>query len=50
MGTEFAHLHGARDGSLHVTLPAADAADAIEKGWAELHPLARQGVGSRRRW
>jgi phospholipase/carboxylesterase len=44
VGTEFAHLHGARDGSLHVALPTADATLAIEKGWAELHPLARPGV------
>lgn len=43
-GTEFAHLHGAADGSLHVALPRAEAGEAIEKGWAELHPLARQGM------
>jgi hypothetical protein len=44
VGTEFAHLHGATDGSLHLALPAAEAAEAIEKGWAEPHPLARHGV------
>jgi hypothetical protein len=44
VGTEFAHLHGAADGSLHLTLPPALAAEAIEKGWAELHPMAAQGL------
>jgi phospholipase/carboxylesterase len=37
---EFAHLHPTYDGSLHVALPAAQAADAIDKGWAVAHPLA----------
>lgn len=44
VGTEFAHLHGEPDGSLHVALPETDAAEAIEKGWAEPHPLARDGL------
>ena len=44
VGTEFAHLHGDFDGSLHAALPRAVADEAIEKGWAELHPLAREGV------
>jgi hypothetical protein len=44
VGTEFAHLHGPRDGSLHAMLPASTAAEAIDKGWAELHPLARDGT------
>jgi hypothetical protein len=44
VGTEFAHLHGPADGSLHVTLPPAVAADAVERGWAEPHPLARAGI------
>jgi hypothetical protein len=44
VGTEFAHLHGAADGSLHVTLPPAVAGEAIDKGWGELHPMARQGL------
>jgi phospholipase/carboxylesterase len=39
---EFAHLHPAYDGSLHMTLPP-DVVDAvIENGWAERHPLAGQ--------
>jgi hypothetical protein len=43
VGTEFAHLHGPADGSLHVTLPRERAAEAIERGWAELHPVALAG-------
>jgi phospholipase/carboxylesterase len=37
---EFAHLHPAYDGSLHVALPPSLARDAVEKGWAVAHPLA----------
>ena len=44
VGTEFAHLHGTSDGSLHAMLPEPEAAEAITKGWAELHPLAREGT------
>lgn len=44
LGTEFAHLHGARDGSLHIALPQADVAEALEKGWAELHPMVLMGM------
>lgn len=44
-GTEFAHLHGASDGSLHLMLPVSVAGDAIDKGWSELHPVARRGAG-----
>lgn len=47
VGTEFAHLHGARDGSLHAMLPAEAAAEAIDKGWAESHPLASRGIAPR---
>ncbi|MBD1549203.1 luciferase family protein [Roseibium aggregatum] len=39
-GNEFAHIHPHNDGSLHLTLPEAVRCDAIEKGWAEPHPLA----------
>lgn len=35
---EFAHLHPAEDGSLHMKLPAALAAQAYAKGWGEPHP------------
>jgi hypothetical protein len=43
-GTEFAHLHGASDGSLHLMLPVSVASNAIDKGWSELHPVARRGA------
>lgn len=44
VGHEFAHLHGAADGSLHATLPLPVAAAAIEKGWAEAHPVVAMGL------
>jgi hypothetical protein len=44
IGSEFAHLHGPHDGSLHVTLPEGLAEVAINCGWAELHPVARAGA------
>ena len=37
---EFAHLHPASDGSLHLALPPAIVDDVIDDGWAERHPLA----------
>jgi phospholipase/carboxylesterase len=37
---EFAHLHPAYDGSLHLALPVALSYDALVKGWAVAHPLA----------
>jgi phospholipase/carboxylesterase len=37
---EFAHLHPSHDGSLHVALPPAMAADVVTKGWGVAHPLA----------
>ncbi|WP_133802521.1 luciferase domain-containing protein [Kribbella caucasensis] len=44
IGTEFAHLHGPADGSLHACLPYDVVAEVIEKGWGELHPVARDGL------
>lgn len=44
VGTEFAHLHPAPDWSLHAALPPALAEEAIARGWAEVHPVARRGV------
>lgn len=38
-GREFAHIHP--DGSLHVALPPERVLEAVEKGWAEPHPLAQ---------
>lgn len=43
-GTEFAHLHGHADGSLHLRLPETAAAEAVSASWAEQHPMARAGV------
>ena len=37
---EFAHVHPGYDGSLHLTLPPALAADVVAKGWGVAHPLA----------
>src|SRR6187549_3494212 len=37
---EFAHLHPADDGSLHMALPPAIVDRVIANGWAERHPLA----------
>jgi hypothetical protein len=44
IGREFAHLHPLPDGSLHVALPPDVASEAIERGWAEVHPVARLGL------
>ncbi|MEM9034224.1 MAG: luciferase family protein [Actinomycetota bacterium] len=41
---EFCHLHPPSDGSLHLNLPPEVGAAAIERGWAENHPLARRGI------
>jgi phospholipase/carboxylesterase len=37
---EFAHLHPPYDGSLHLALPPALAADLLAKQWGVAHPLA----------
>ncbi len=37
---EFAHLHPASDGSLHMSLPPKIVDTVIANGWAECHPLA----------
>jgi hypothetical protein len=37
---EFAHLHPATDGSLHMSLPPDQIETTIDNGWAEYHPLA----------
>ncbi|MER7407240.1 phospholipase [Streptomyces sp. NPDC000070] len=43
-GTEFVHLHSVDDSSLHAMLPFDCAADAIEAGWSEYHPLVARGL------
>ena len=40
---EFAHIHPMPDGSLHAALPPEVAEEAMSKGWAEQHPVARMG-------
>jgi len=42
-GTEFAHLHGNHDGSLHAALPLEIAENAVAQGWAEVHTLVHKG-------
>lgn len=42
VGTEFAHLHAAHDGSLHLVLPPWQIGQITKLGWAELHPVAAQ--------
>jgi hypothetical protein len=44
IGREFAHLHPAADGSLHMMLPPDLARTVEEQGWGEQHPVARMGV------
>lgn len=41
---EFCHLHPPSDGSLHLNLPLDVMQLAIERGWAEQHPLAARGI------
>jgi phospholipase/carboxylesterase len=43
-GREFAHLHPASDGSLHMMLPRELARLVEERGWGEQHPVARLGL------
>lgn len=40
IGREFAHIHPAYDGSLHMALSADDFQQVIESRWGERHPLA----------
>jgi phospholipase/carboxylesterase len=40
VGREFAHIHPAHDGSLHMTLPPEIVDAVIANGWGEMHPLA----------
>ena len=44
VGREFAHLHPPPEGSLHAALPPPLDSEAIEAGWAEIHPVARLGL------
>jgi hypothetical protein len=44
IGREFAHLHPDPDHSLHAMLPRDTVDEAVERGWAELHPVALRGL------
>ena len=46
IGREFAHLHPAYDGSLHMILDPRTHAQALAGGWAEPHPLAGRYTSS----
>jgi hypothetical protein len=39
-GTEFAHVHPAGDGSLHLTMPPAVYEAVLRSGWGEPHPIS----------
>jgi hypothetical protein len=39
-GREFAHLHPASDGSLHMTLPPDVFEEVQSRGWGEPHPIS----------
>lgn len=46
VGREFAHLHPAHDGSLHMILDPHSHQLAMAAGWAEPHPLAGRFTSS----
>lgn len=41
---EFCHVLPPPEGTIHLTLPSAEKAIAIEGGWAEEHPVSRAGA------
>ncbi|HSA82541.1 MAG TPA: luciferase family protein [Geminicoccaceae bacterium] len=43
-GREFAHVHPAYDGSMHMMLPPDAVEELLAKGWGEPHPMARRGL------
>ena len=43
IGNEFAHVHPAYDGSMHMMLPRECVAELLDKGWGEAHPLVSTG-------
>ena len=42
-GNEFAHVHPAYDGSMHMMLPEDLVREMLEHGWGEHHPLVPEG-------
>lgn len=45
VGREFAHIHNAPAGSMHLMLPQAARDLALQKHWALRHPFAVRGSG-----
>ncbi|MGQ0596778.1 luciferase domain-containing protein [Aquabacterium sp.] len=43
IGREFAHVHPAHDGSMHLMLALDVARELVGKGWGEPHPIAETG-------
>ena len=44
LGNEFAHVHPAYDGSMHLMLPIECTRELFAKGWGEPHPMAASGM------
>jgi phospholipase/carboxylesterase len=44
VGTEFAHIHSAPEGALHLCLPDSVRQQVLDGGWGEPHPLAGQVI------
>jgi len=44
VGNEFAHVHPAYDGSMHLMLPRICVNELLAKGWGEAHPMALTGM------
>jgi len=43
IGNEFAHVHPAYDGSMHLMLPTECTKELFAKNWGEPHPMATAG-------
>lgn len=44
LGNEFAHVHPAYDGSMHLMLPVECTRELFAKGWGEPHPMVAAGM------
>jgi len=44
IGNEFAHVHPAYDGSMHLMLPLECIDELMRKGWGEAHPMVATGL------
>jgi len=44
IGNEFAHVHPAYDGSMHLMLPVDCTRELFAKGWGEPHPMVAAGM------